>query len=1047
MNNQGKFLVYKSSAGSGKTYTLVKEYLTIALSGDHPDRYKNILAITFTNKAAAEMKERVTLFLKSFAYPDDISGGELLMFQNIGTELGISKDQLKKRAFAMLQSILHNFSDFNITTIDKFILRIIRSFSFDLQLPYNFEVELDSDALLNQAVSNLLTEAGQNKKLTVFLVNYMKQLAQDDQSWNIQKGLVDIAKVTMNEDALPHLNELRKLHLEDFVRIKEKMGQDLHSYERFILKNKKLGEEKLKEANINPEFLIGKSRTNIWAYFKQKVDASFFEQKAKPKYVQTIEKDEWCSKGFEGSISATDYQDLKNLFFEIENYKSENASAYILKSTIYKNLFQLGLINELEKQLTYIREDQNFIHISEFNKKVAEVVIKQPIPFIYERIGEKFNHYLIDEFQDTSVLQWQNLLPLIENSLAYDNKNLIVGDAKQAIYRWRGGDVDQFAQLPEAPQFEGNDIIQERVHTLKRQFNPKNLACNYRSTREVIEFNNLFFRELIGKLPDFFKPYYAEFEQQIGVEKHGGYAQIKVLEKDNYLHNTLSEILSTITDCKSRGKRLKDIAVLTRKNKELALIAEHLTQHNIPVISSESLHLNQSERVNFLMSVFTLILNPSDLESSIHVCNYLHKIKPLNAFEIFTSGADVFSKIIHVLQRHHNLELPGLSGLSLYESFEELIMTFQFDKADPFIQTFMDVVKQQAPLLSATEFIDFWREKCTSIKIASPQDIDAVSLMTVHKSKGLEFPVVILPFANKKPKRDGWLWLDTDEQKIGIGHSLTKNSKKILDTDFANQSERETLKIMLDELNVVYVALTRAAEELFIFIEEVKENADIKGVETYFQPVLGVLQESEDKVFFYGEKSTKKTDLHPYASTKRLDQLSSSNWRKKIKISFSAPTIWNVPCDSEEAFSNVDPRAFGNLIHMVFAQLDSSLQIDHTMEQFIQNGLIEKGNIQRIKTIITDTLALSPLKEIWTKGKHLVEKEIITADGKSYRPDRIIEHNGCSYLIDFKTGEEKERDKKQIKKYAELLMVLNFTNIQPYLIYTDKLKAKHILLK
>ena len=310
------------------------------------------------------------------------------------------------------------------------------------------------------------------------------------------------------------------------------MGQDLHLYERFILKNKKLGEEKLKEANINPEFLIGKSRTNIWAYFKQKVDASFFEQKAKPKYVQTIEKDEWCSKGFEGSISATDYQDLKNLFFEIENYKSENASAYILKSTIYKNLFQLGLINELEKQLTYIREDQNFIHISEFNKKVAEVVIKQPIPFIYERIGEKFNHYLIDEFQDTSCSSVAKICfrllrihwPMTTKILLWETQSKRFTDGEEAM-------LINLPNYLKHHNLRGNDIIQERVHTLKRQFNPKNLACNYRSTREVIEFNNLFFRELIGKLPDFFKPYYAEFEQQIGLKNAVAMPKLKCWKK------------------------------------------------------------------------------------------------------------------------------------------------------------------------------------------------------------------------------------------------------------------------------------------------------------------------------------------------------------------------------------------------------------------------------------------------------------------------------------------------------------------------------------
>ena len=486
MNSNGHFLVYKSSAGSGKTYTLVKEYLSIALGSSNPERYKNILAITFTNKAAAEMKDRVTLYLKSFCNANSLSGGETLMFENLKESLGLNNEQLEGRAFKMLQSILHNYSDFNITTIDKFILRIIRSFSFDLQLPYNFEVELDSDALLNQAINNLLSEAGKDKKLTAFLVNYIKQLAQNDESWNIQSSLLNVAKVSMSEEALPHLNQIANLKLEDFARIKENLRKEIVQYESYIKEKLKAGKEKVTQTGILPEQLKGKSSSNIWAYFNKKIGSKTLEDPAAPTYFKNIENEEWGGKGFEGVISGEPQIELRNLFLEIEEYKSKNVGNYILKLNVHKNLFQLGLINELEKQVNQIREEQNFIHISEFNKKVAEVVVEQPIPFIYERIGEKFNNYLIDEFQDTSILQWQNLLPLIENSLAYDNKNLIVGDAKQAIYRWRGGDVDQFALLPEAPQFAENEIIQERIETLKRQFNPMNLASNYRSKQDSL---------------------------------------------------------------------------------------------------------------------------------------------------------------------------------------------------------------------------------------------------------------------------------------------------------------------------------------------------------------------------------------------------------------------------------------------------------------------------------------------------------------------------------------------------------------------------------
>lgn len=1040
MNSEGNFLVYKSSAGSGKTYTLVKEYLTIALQGNNPERYKNILAITFTNKAASEMKDRVTLYLKSFCNPKEVKGGELMMFNHLKEELKLNSEALSERAFRMLQSILHNYSDFNITTIDKFILKIIRSFSFDLQLPYNFEVELDSDALLNQAINNLLAETGKDKKLTAFLVNYIKQLAQNDESWNLQSGLLKIAKLSLNEDSYSHLNQLKKLELKDFVEIKSNIGKEIKYYEEFIKSRHLNGKELINNSAIPTDQLKGKTRGNIWAYFNKKIEAKLFEEPAAPTFFKNIEAEEWCGNGFEGSFPEDLKSQLFDLFQQIEDYKEKNIGDYILKSSIHKNLFQLGLMNELDKQIAIIREEQNFIHISEFNKKVAEVVVEQPIPFIYERIGEKFNNYLIDEFQDTSILQWQNLLPLIENSLAYDEKNLIVGDAKQAIYRWRGGDVDQFALLPEAPQFEGNEIIQERVETLKRQFNLKNLDSNYRSTKEIIEFNNLFFERIIEKLPDFFSPYYAEFKQKVGQDKTGGFAEIKILESEDYYESTLNEILNNIKDCLNRKASLSDIAILTKKNKDLTEIAEFLTINNIPVISNESLNLSQSEEVQFIVNLFSSYFDHQNKEAIIQAAKYINSKTNINYFELFDKESSSFETLELIINNKLGINLPGIQGMSLYESFEEIIKAFNIPKEDPFIQTFLDIVKDKSTQQNASEFIDFWLEKQNNLKIASPQNIEAVTLMTIHKSKGLEFPIVFLPFANAAPNRESWLWLETNKEDYGVPSSLTKNSSKIRKTKFSRQSESENLKRILDELNVSYVALTRAEKELYISIADVKKPEEINGVESFFHQILSDLSETDDQRFTYGSKSIYK-EKKQFEQVDQPNQLKPANWRNKIKISFSAPAIWNVPENSEEAFNSKDPRKFGNLIHACFARLKSTDDIEQTIDSFIETGHIEKTEASLIRDILENSLKLEPLKSIWNEGKHIVEKEIITNDGSSYRPDRIINYKNNNYLIDFKTGQPVDKDKTQLKNYEKLLGSVNIRNIESWLIYCNSRKA------
>ncbi len=1040
MNPNGNFLVYKSSAGSGKTYTLVREYLSIALGSSNSERYKNILAITFTNKAASEMKNRVTTYLKAFCNPGDIDGGEALMFNNLKEELTLTDENLKKRAFKMLQSILHNYSDFNITTIDKFILKIIRSFSFDLQLPYNFEVELDSKSLLNEAINNLISDAGKDKRLTAFLVNYIKQLAQNDESWNIQSSLLKVASVAMNEEALPHLNQIKNLKLHDFARIKEKITKELKIYEQFIVTKFSIGRERLEKSGITPIQLKGKSKSNIWAYFNKKTNSTLFEEPAANNYFKNIDNEEWCNKEFEGSIAFEIYNELKNIFYEIEDYKKEKLGVYILKQSVQKNLFQLGLLNELEKKVHQIREEQNFIHISEFNKKVAEVVIKQPIPFIYERIGEKFKNYLIDEFQDTSILQWQNLLPLLENSLAYNNKNLIVGDAKQAIYRWRGGDVDQFARLPENPHFKDNKVIQERIPTLRREFNPLNLKYNYRSKKEIIEFNNLFFKELINKLPDFFTHYYAEYEQKVGIDKSGGYAEIKVLPKLDHTETTLEYISKSIQSCLSRGRKLDEIALLTRTNKELTLIAEYLTQQGIPVISNESLNLNQSNKVNFLVNLYACMLNPKNIEAILEICKFLNTRKSIDYFAVFKTCHDAYETLSFIIESEYDLKLPNVSGISTYEAFEELISSFNIEKYDPFIQTFLDLVKKQSTYLSGTEFIEYWMDKKESLKIASPQNIEAVTLMTIHKSKGLEFPIVFLPFANASPQRGSWLWLKTDEEEIGIKSALTQNNKKILNTSFSKQSEEEKLKGMLDELNIVYVALTRAADEIYISVEEVKDTDEIKGVEHFFHQVLPKLNEKENNVFSKGKQKehSKLTQNKKLQKILAPEKIIRSDWRKKIKMSFSAPSIWNVPENSEKIFPELNHKNFGNIIHTIFSRIQKSNDFPIVIQNMFDDGLIEEKSIKKISETIKNTLALNPLNKIWSSGTHIIEKEIITKDGNSYRPDRIILQTETTYLIDFKTGEEKKVDKEQILNYKNLLKQLKFKNIDCFLIYTDK---------
>ena len=1033
------FHVYRSSAGSGKTYTLVREYLLIALESSSNSRYRSILAITFTNKAASEMKERVTKYLKLFSNPEQVKGGEKEMFLMLCKTLKISEKELSNRAFNTLQSILHNYSDFNITTIDKFILRIIRSFSFDLKLPYNFEVELDGDGLLTMAINNLIAETGKDKKLTAFLVNYIKQLADSDESWDIQTSLLNIAKLTLNENSENNIKRLKELNLEHFVKVKSETSKEVKTYEEYIWGRISQGQSIIEESHLIANDFKGKTRGSVWSYFNQKNVSKTYTDAPSSATIRNFDETTWTHKD-SSAIIENIQQKLIDFFKEIENYREKKSPKYIVLKNIHKQLFQLGLLNEIEKQVLILKEEKNFIHISEFNKKVAEIVIEQPIPFVYERIGEKFNNYLIDEFQDTSILQWQNLLPLVENSLAYNNKNLIVGDTKQAIYRWRGGDVDQFAYLPYSPHFADNTIIQERTQTLKRQFEAYNLNRNFRSLPNVIGFNNLFFEELLPKLPFDFKDYYNDFIQIPGGGKEGGYAEVSLIDKEDYQENTFSQILLTIKDCLVRGFQLKDIAILSRNNKMLTVIAKYLTNNGIPVISSESLNLEQSAEVNFIIYIFRIITVPNDIEAYLKACNYLKEKSEINYFKMFSDKEKIENKFKNHLKLNFSIELPKISGLSLYESFEEIIFTFGIDKNSPFIQTFLDIANKHSKDSNSSEFIAFWNEKKSKLFIASPDNINAVNLLTIHKSKGLEFPIVLMPFANNQGKKDSFFWIDTNPLEMNLPTSLATRNKALENTQYAENLNEEDKKSLLDDLNVVYVAVTRAVEELYIFIKELSKPEEVNSIEKLFFPVLNKLTENENS-YTFGKKVIKPHQIIEEITSSTNTPRTTSPWRDKIKISFSAPAIWNVPENSEESFDLRDPRKFGNLIHNIFAKLDNKMELESTLKEMEDYGLIEKADITVLKNLIQETLKLPPLNKVWLDGEHIIEKEIIIPDGTSYRPDRVVKKDNNTYLIDFKTGSPKNSDKKQIKYYEKLLETLNFRNIKSFLIYTEDGKS------
>ncbi|MCD4730799.1 MAG: UvrD-helicase domain-containing protein, partial [Bacteroidales bacterium] len=847
---QKNFTVYKSSAGSGKTYTLVKEYLKIVLNS--PEKFRNVLAITFTNKAANEMKERIIGSLKEIAandvYPDTIA--VQFMLPEIIKETGIAKSRIAENARKVLSSILHKYSDFAVSTIDSFVHRIIRSFAFDLHLPLNFEVELDMDELIAKVIDILISKVGTDEKLTTTLLNFTQAKTDQEKSWNIELDLTEIARLLLKEEGQIHIEKLKKLDLSDFSEINKQVSKSVNEFEGVI---SKLGREAIDLINSRgiPHQAFYQGRSGISKYFEYLANGRF--DKINPNsYVQTtLGEDKWVSgKAGAEDISSIDEikDDLIRYFQKIDEYSERHYERYVVLNEVRKNLYPVAVLNEIEKVMDEYKSENDVLLISEFNKRIAEIVLSEPVPFIYERVGEKYQHFLLDEFQDTSILQWQNLLPLIDNSLGGSNFNMIVGDGKQAIYRWRGGEVEQFATLPKIYKRPNDQIQEQREQSLIRNYKEEVLEYNFRSKKEIIDFNNDFFGEISNRLPDEYRLIYQDVNQKSNEKNTGGHVHIEFYDKDksdlsldefNLLR--IKETIRQLTD--EDGFGLKDIAILCRNNKNASLIAADLLENKINVISSESLLLVNSPTIRFLIAVIKSLLNYKDKIAQTEVISYLSKTQRLkgklqdnlSGFGIVdfkkgdkNPGINFFEKLaVH----DFTLNKYTLLNLTLYDLCEELIRIFKLNKiADPYLQFFLDAVIKLTSEQNqeVNEFLDWWEENKGKISIIVPEGINAVQVMTIHKAKGLEFPVVIYPFATERHRRTkDKLWVDFEDKEIPkLKVALVNTSKSLLETQYEAAYLEEDSKSILDLINLLYVVFTRPVNRLYVFTSQPPQKSD-----------------------------------------------------------------------------------------------------------------------------------------------------------------------------------------------------------------------------
>lgn len=1067
------FTTYKSSAGSGKTTTLVAEYLTIALSSSQPDNYKKILAITFTNKAAHEMKERVINSLKSMAKDTPENQRYPVIFNKVKQALNLENKELKGRASRTLNHILHHYNDFSISTIDSFTHKIIRTFAYDLKLPINFEVDLDNDALLKKSIDLLLSRIGDNPDLTATLVSFSTSKTDDSKSWRIGNDLTDFARLLIKDEYESYLDSLRDLNLEDFKTARKAIQQSIRTKENRWVERAKGFMDVLAAQGLD-YLALAYGKTGAGAFFNRLIHENFTELEPKTRLKNAMEDNLWYAK------SAT-----KEVQFKIESIQDElsarakeltddiydNKNEYALEKELNKYIYQLAVLREIELEMEQYKADNNIMSISEFNKKIAEIVMNEPAPFIYERLGERYQNYLIDEFQDTSESQWKNLLPLLSNALSQGkndttNFNMVVGDAKQSIYRWRGGDADQFIQLPQIKGAESNPILWEHQQVLARNHQEQVLDSNYRSKREVVEFNNWLFQELIHKVQSpYIKNVYwgngeqkdqnEEFRQKFREDYTGGHVSVEIKtfdEKTEFEEFNLERIQQIIDDCTKDGYELKDICLLFRTNKTAIQVANYLVNNNVPVMSSETLLLKNDPAVRAITAFFKWALDPNEELACAGLISALNRLEhyDFNLHHQLTALADKASDKKDVMLRFLNLYgledcLEKLHTLSIYEAVQYLTSKLKLgDKPNAYLGAFA----QQAHTFSLKtsnhlrDFLEFWKQKSDKLSISIPEGSNAVRIMTIHKSKGLEFPVVVIPFLNWSLNKLGdakaWVSLDADKYKLPSG-LIGLNKKRLEHTDWSILYEREADKTKLDYINLLYVAVTRPVDRLYSIVSQ-NNSGEKNTLSKLICPLLEEHPNWSDKAMklevgtrsAVQQKSNKKN-----SSSLILKPTSKSNWREQLQLAVSTP--WNQQQDSEEA------KAFGEILHHLLS-ISGTLEDRLTeMHQLIQSGWINRQLAEAIEKQLGEVDNFEPYQNLVTQAQSIwSEREMAHPKFGLLRPDKVFFTESETVVVDFKTGSYRKKHEEQVKRYAKVLAELGFSNVRGVLFYLDQLEWKSL---
>ncbi len=1081
-------IVFKASAGSGKTHTIARQFLKFTLADDYPDNFAKILAVTFTNKASEEMKVRIIQALN-----DTIKNGSKSSYldQNLKK---IPDNVLRQRALRVRSEILHGYTFFTVKTIDSFIQRVVRSFAYELRLPANFKIQLDDDLVASVIYLMLMEKISLNddphtKDLKQWLLEFMLTRIDEKGTWNFSGDIQSITKLLFDEQFIQIKKRFGKsiFSIDKLQSIKQKINQIIAEYRRqsaiFRKRFLQLTQDIIDTKPSNKSAFHG-----ILKFFTadEALDLDNLTQTAK-KYLGLTDKK---SKLFTtNELKITEYQNfiatrekqLKQLALEAIDFVKNHFKTYQTALTIRQNLYLMGIFNDLLELVEQYRYRFNEFLISDLTVFLREIIAGSQAPFIYERIGQRYENILIDEFQDTSRFQWDNFRPLIHESLSHGKQSMIVGDVKQAIYRWRGGD---WRILLEEIEQEFKNYVYD--------INQGQQSTNWRSAKNIVQFNNLLFKllpelvqnsflneissqtvdqNMLNRLNNIIIKAYSDAQQKVSKlhENHFGRVEIHFLHDEDQI---FENIFDTIRQLKSEGYNFSDIAFLVRKNDQATLIAQALVEfrnknpeYDLSVLSNESLFLVFSPAVQLIVNLLKYIVESDEYFLKLAVFNYYQlKQKSDNSIDnkTFTEIllADKEQLISKFLPENFTELIENLNQKTLFDIVQQIISFFDLQKFKSqyaYLRSFEDVVIDfiYEKGSDIRLFLQVWEQEAKDLSINISETHSAIRILTIHKAKGLDFPVVIIPFADWKldeqSNKGKIIWAKPESETFNqIPIYPVTYRKKLTETEFANEFFEEKLFNYMDSLNVLYVALTRPVDRLIVFSQYKKNSKNnqntVKTIKDALFLTLNQMTlksdllekiEYDDKISFIADQGYDPQQffkLKKHESTAKqitIDNYRINSWVDKTDIKLNFPNFL-VP----ETLRQATER--GLLMHQIMSQVRTMDDIPKAVFRTAEQGLIPNSQVEKITLSLEKMIRQAGVEDWFSDNwKVLTEETIILKDsGEELRPDRIIYNDQQVIVIDFKFAKPNKKHQQQIQQYVSILSEM-FENKQVagYLLY------------